>query len=394
MPALNFPPEYIENAVNGSVTRYTRRVDIFESDNTTLWMSDVRVKTGSVSVDQTRAERRAADLTLLSVDGDLRASRDDGLWYDKIIGVTMGVDTPSGNWEQSIGRFVMDSIGTANSRGEVKLACRDFTKRMKYSLPYPIAWAENTPIENIITALATGASLPTTVDLPLTGINTDQAFFFDQGVDRWDSAYEVATAYGYDLWFDAGGDLQLTPFEDPMTTQPQFTFETGARSNVVDIGRKISDGRIRNHIAVHGKATDESPVWGEAINDVADSPTNIFELGLRTETYSSAWVTTFDQARGVAERRLKFSSLEQWEASLSTVIVPWLEAGIISHFIDPEAAPGDPDRYLLSKFNISLDLKPASAELARITDVIDLNPEYPGSDVYPEDDLYPNEEQL
>lgn len=394
MPDLSFPPNYIEYAVNDPVTKYSRRVDVYESNNTTLWATDVPIISGSVSVDQTRDERRSADLTLLSINGSLKPNRNGGFWYDKIIKVVMGVETSSGNWEANIFTGVIDRIGTEDSRGQTKVTCRDFAKRMKYGLPYATAWPENTPIENVITALAQGSGLPTTPNLPLTGVNTGEEFFFDQGSDRWGAAYEVATAYGYDLWFDADGDLQLTEFEDPTTTQPQFSFQTGATSNLVSIGRQVNDSLIRNHIVVHGTAPDESPVWGEAMNTVADSPTNVSKLGLRTEVYSSNWVTNFAQAQEVAENRLAYKSLEAWEASVGTIIVPWLEAGIIVNFEDPEAIPGDPDRYLLSSFSIPLELSAASAELRRVTNVIDYNPEYPSSSVYPANDIYPNEAQV
>jgi hypothetical protein len=126
------------------------------------------------------------------------------------------------------------------------------------------------------------------------------------------------------------------------------------------------------------------------MNLVADSPTNVSKLGLRTEVYTSAWVTNATQAQEVAENRLAYKSLEAWEASLQTVIVPWLEAGIIVNFEDPEAIPGDPDRYLLSKFEIPLDLSAAGGELRRVTNVIDKNPEFPGAAVYPDTNIYPN----
>lgn len=394
MPTLTFPPAYIEQAVNSGVTKYTRRVDVMQADNTTLWGRDIPVISGSVTVDQTRSERRSGDFTFLSIDGALKPNRNDGFWYDKILHVYMGVETESGNWETRIASLLIDRIGTENSRGETKVTCRDFAKRMQYGLAYATGWAENTPIENIIHALASGSGLPTVPNLPLTGVNTDQEFFYDQGADRWSSAYDIATAYGYDLWFDAYGDLQLTAFEDPTTTQPQITFKTGSDSNVASIGRQINDSLIRNHIVVHGTAGDDSPVWGEAMNTALDSPTNIYDLGLRTESYASSWVTTFEQAQEVAENRLKYKSLEQWEADIGIVVLPWLEAGTIVNFVDPEAIPGDPDRYLLSSFDFNLDLSTPKAALRRITNVIDLNPDFPSSSTYPDSDIYPNVIQL
>lgn len=73
-------------------TRHTRRVEIYEADGVTRWTKDTkpRLKDGSVTVDYTRDERRALDLTLDNSD-DVLIHAPGEFWYDKIIKVYRGV---------------------------------------------------------------------------------------------------------------------------------------------------------------------------------------------------------------------------------------------------------------------------------------------------------------
>lgn len=87
------PPRDVIDAINAGVSTITRRVEIYQRDNTTLWlpMSDKRLVTGTVTVDSTSDERRKLDVTLDNTDGLLDADPANGFWYDKIIKVYRGV---------------------------------------------------------------------------------------------------------------------------------------------------------------------------------------------------------------------------------------------------------------------------------------------------------------
>lgn len=92
MPVSTPPPSAIKEFL-GATTRHIRRVEIYESDGVTRWSKDrvARLKDGSVTVDYSREERRALDLTLSNSDGVLINAPGE-FWYDKIIKVYRGVE--------------------------------------------------------------------------------------------------------------------------------------------------------------------------------------------------------------------------------------------------------------------------------------------------------------
>ena len=390
-PATGFPPIHIEQAVASNVTTYYRRVDIYESDGTTIYKRGAALLSGSVTVDMTRAERRTASLSLLNTDGSLTVDRSNGFWYDKVIKIYMGVKDPAGNWEACMGTFLIDTINSKNHSQQVDLTLRDFSKKLSYNIPYPLAWDINTPIEVVISDLAVGGGIsPSKIDVPDTTSYIEEDRTFSSGTTRFKAMYDLATAYGYDLYFDVDGVLKMVEFTDPYTSQPQYTFLVGVDSNLSQIDRNISDTLIYNHVPVEGETPEGVPVWGEAFNNDPNSPTRIDRLGIRTKpTIKNSWVVSNAQAVEVAERALKYSSLERYEASLETLIAPWLDVNITVEFADPAAVPGDPTRYLLSQLEFDLGLTPTKAKVGRVTSVISASPTYPASSLYPESTVFP-----
>lgn len=92
------PDIAVVNAIEAGTSTITRRVEVYENDGVTLWNPApdtdpdfTRLVDGSVSVDYTRDERRALDLTLLNDDGLLRPNAFGGLWYDKVIKIYRGI---------------------------------------------------------------------------------------------------------------------------------------------------------------------------------------------------------------------------------------------------------------------------------------------------------------
>lgn len=92
MAQSDYPPPAAIDKFLGSSTRHVRRVEIYEQDAVTRWAKDtkVRLKSGSVSVDYSRDERRTLDLVLDNSDGVLQNAPGE-FWYDKIIKVWRGV---------------------------------------------------------------------------------------------------------------------------------------------------------------------------------------------------------------------------------------------------------------------------------------------------------------
>jgi len=369
---LTFPPAVVEQAVNDPVTTYTRRCNIFEADNTTLFRGSVpMVNVGNVTIDMGASTRRNAELALINEGGSIDIDRNNGLWYDKVIKIYMGVEIGGVSWEQPIGSFLIDRIKSSGLSQEVRFTLRDFSKKLSFNVPYALEWPIATPVENIIQTLASGGGVgPAQTNLPLTGANTTSIHTVNNGTLRWKAMSDLAIAFGYDLFFDEHGVLQMETFTDPSVSAPQYVFRTGQFSNVAKIDREIADDLIRNHIVVKGEQADGTPVWGEAENNNATSPTRIAVLGRRTREYDSSWVVSNTQAVEVAERFLKVQSLERYETQLSTITIPWMDVNETVEFDDPRKAVGDPTRYLLNRVSIPLDLSAASARLGRVTSVL------------------------
>lgn len=90
------PAPDVIDAINAPVTSVSRRIEIFEADGYTPWRPDDDISAtlldGTVSVDQTRDERRNIDLTLDNSSGILTRDPRNGFWYDKVIKTYRGVE--------------------------------------------------------------------------------------------------------------------------------------------------------------------------------------------------------------------------------------------------------------------------------------------------------------
>lgn len=365
---LVLPDQKYVDAIHGPVTKVTRRIDIYEADADTLWHSGVAFTTGSVTVDQTRDERRSFSLNIDTSDLDIHVAPGQ-LWYDKVFKIYRGAVASDGTeWEAQVGEFLADKLD--KDRTSI-IACsgRDYVKKMQGSkFPQPVNFVAPIPIENLIQDIAVNAGI-TKFDLPLTGQSTGHDFYFDRGTDRWKACHDIAEAYNWELFFSADGYLTLREYTDPFTSAIDYTFLTGPTGNISDYKKSVDDSRLYNHIVVTGAAPDENtpPVWAEAINTNPLSPTNTDELGDRVYQFDSQFITDAVQAQDVADRFLKVHALEQFDCNINSIVVPYMDVGITVEFYDPNPAPGDPTRYLMSSFTLPLALDAMAANIKRVT---------------------------
>lgn len=111
MAALNRVDGAVLAAVLAGSSRVTRRLEIFEADGETSWMGSddtPRMIEGSITVDYSRAERRAIDVTLDNGDGVLDHDP-DGFWYDKVLKVYRGIEYQNTKLLPSVG-VIRDEI--------------------------------------------------------------------------------------------------------------------------------------------------------------------------------------------------------------------------------------------------------------------------------------------
>lgn len=354
-------------AIRSPTTRVYRRVDIYEADGTTLRNSGVPFVSGSVNVDQTRDERRSLDIEFSNNDG-LLDNYPGGFWYDKVIKPFRGLTLGDVTYETPLGEFVIDRIETGNGAPRVRVTARDYTKKCLVSkFTAATSFAAGQTYEAVIKAIAQNAGI-TKFNFPVTGKTLANPAPFDRGYERWRAMNDLALAIGYELFFDASGYLVLREQRDPTTAPITFTFQTGAGvSNIASYRKSTTDTRIYNHVAVTGEREGQLPVFAEALNTEPSSPTRIAALGDRVYEYVSSFISTTLQAQDVADKFLKVHALESYEIDLTTLVIPWLEAGDIIEFIDPNPNPGDPIRFLLSSFSIPLSLGAMSVQGKRVT---------------------------
>lgn len=286
---------------------------------------------------------------------------------------TITVETPQAietSWEVQVGECMIDQISEDYFPYTVKVSGRDYTKKCLLSkFNTATSFADGLAIETAIQTIATNAGI-TKFLLPLTGHQLGKLYTYERGVSRWEAMKEIASGFGYELFFDAQGFLVMREYLDPVTAPLAYSLATGPLvGNLVSYGKTVNDNRIYNKIIVTGESSDSEvpPVSAIAENTLPDSPTRIAKLGERVYQYASAYITTTPQAQDVADKFLKIHALEEFELNFTSIALPWLEAGEIIEFIDPRPSEGQPTRFLLSSLNLSLGLGPMSGNAKRVS---------------------------
>lgn len=315
--------------------------------------------------------RTIVDLDLTALENGAGAMQDtNGIAFAFNNGVSKvkGGTYEEQSWETQVGEFMIDRIDTQDFPHSVSVACRDYTKKLiEAKFPYATAFTAGTPVEDVIRTIALNANI-TKFILPETGIDLARDALFEADTPRWDAIKKLAEDHGYEVYFDPQGYLVMRLFQDPVSAAPTYTFETGEFGNLAKYQKSSSSTRIYNQIVVRGEATDVIPVTYVAENHEPSSPTSIENLNqTKTFTYASAFITTEAQAQVVAEQLLAIHSLESFEVSLTSLVIPWLDVGEIVEFLDPDPNPGDPTRYLLSSFTLPLKLGAMTALTKRVT---------------------------
>jgi len=280
-------------------------------------------------------------------------------------------------WETQMGEFMIDNISEDNFPSEVKVTGRDYTKKMLLSkLGQTSTFVIGTRLRDLVIGLAASSGVDTTrikVSIGNETLSSDMSF--DRGTDRWSIAKGACEAYGYEIFFNAFGELVVRKFIDPTTGQTSWTFKTGyeedaSGANLVKYNRAVNDSNIYNHIIVTSDPSgdeDRLPYFGEAKNEDPTSPTRIQILGPRTLPVDTGWLGSDAECVQYAVDRLKITALESYEISFESIYYPWLECGEIDEVLDPDRYDFEPTRFLIDSITYPLALGNMSATGKRIT---------------------------
>jgi hypothetical protein len=360
------PSQEALDSVLAPVTNVTRRVDIYESDATTLWEQNARILGGGVNCDADRDEQRSFDLIFDNRDGRYGSDPDE-FWYDKIIKPYRGVIRADGETEDwQLGEFMIDQIEDAHFPHEVKVTGRDLTKKLiKSKFGLPTNFTKGQIVEQVIKNIALNAGI-TRFNFDITGQTLQQDYLFEMHSERWPAIKDLAIAHGYEVKFDAQGYMILQEFRDPVTDPAVWTFSTGEMGMVSEWARRAKDDRLYNHVSVVGESSSGILAWAEARNTNPTSPSRIARIGERTYPYKSAFITSNSQAQQIANNFLAVFSLESWEIDLGSIVLPWLEQGEVVEFVDDQATSGNLTRWRLSNMTIPMSLDPMSVQARRV----------------------------
>lgn len=359
------PPQVIRDASLRAVTRMTARIEILNGDGS-VFLNDLDIEAGSISVSLDRGERRTIEITL--DDHERRINHNPGgLWYDKILVPYRGITYREHVWEAPLGRFYIDRISEPDFPNYVHISGRDQTKQLLLNkLPWATTFGPNEAPEDVIRTIALNGGV-TRLNLEITGKTLGRYFTFERGTSRWEIISSLAEAFGMEVFFDPGGYLVLRTVRDPTTSPSIWTFQTGPEvGNLVRFTKSANDTRLFNHIVVLGQSTAQIPVTGEAENTRIGSPSAIDLIKRRTYSYESNFVTTQTQAEDLATTLLHVMSLESYEMEFESLVASWLEVGEVVDILDPEPWVDQPTRFLLTDLTIPLGLGQMSGTGKRV----------------------------
>jgi len=361
------PPTALVDAFEAGFVKVVRYVDIYESDNVTPWRTNVGVLDGNVTVDMSRDERRILDIQIAGEDGSIVFGPDE-FWYDKIIKPYRGITYNGVDMVTCLGEFMIDRIVRPHFPDTLSVSCRDFTKKLLLAkLAETTTFRISLTPESIIQALANGCGIPSNkLRLPATGRVLPTSSTFDRLTPVFTVMKTIANGFGYEIYFDNFGVLTMRPFVDPVSAPISHTFQTGPRGTLVSYELTTDDSRLFNEVVVYGSGNNNKLIAGRAENNEPGSPTRISRIGRRTMEYPSQFVSTQTEANDLARRLLGVAALEQYDASMNSVVAPWLEAGDAVGFIAPTLEAFEPTRYLLTNFTIPLSLSPMSSNVKRV----------------------------
>jgi hypothetical protein len=269
--------------------------------------------------------------------------------------------TPYREWETSLGTFMIDNMKTSNFPHQLSLSGRDQTKRcLQSKLQNPVSFDPATKIVDLVRALGANAGVKNFKFDPSMNQTIGKTISAARGTERWATMEEALNVIAYDLYFDADGYLTATPWADPALGSPIASFKTGKGGNLASYDLSTNDSRIYNHTVVTGipEASDSEALgfFGEAWNRNPASPTNIDSIGERTLFYTSTFFSSDAQCGAYANELLKQNAFEQYELNCSSYVYPWIEAGVVVDFLDPDRVAAEPTRFLGTQFTVPLSL--------------------------------------
>lgn len=281
---------------------------------------------------------------------------------------------PFANWQTQIGEFCIDNLSESNFPHIMKLTGRDAVKKcMNSKIEESLSFAAGTPISVLVKALGANSGLtkfkvPDYADLDTGPASLAVQLDVERGTPRWSVMKNAANGKNFELFIDRHGYLVMRHFVDPTLGPVSWTFQTGTEGNLTSWERSINDSRLFNHIVVTGERDDGLiPYFGQWKNTDPNSPTRVGRIGDRMYPFNSTMFESDAECREYAKSLGKIYALESYEINWGSFCYPWLEAGDIIQFLDPDRRVSEPTKFLMDTINVPLGLGVQTATGKRVT---------------------------
>lgn len=282
-----------------------------------LFVRDLEILSGKVSVDGGAAIRRRCEVTLADPAGDLTPSDVSDLLgpfgseVRLFRGVRLVEGDPTSDELAPLGVFRLTNTRVSDSdQGLViRLAGHDRARRIQrarwidpYLIPGGVNYAQ--AIQDLVADRAPGVafnfvSSSRTAPPIILGLDRDN--------DPWKDAQDMASALGCELFFDAAGVCVLRPIPDPNTSALSATYAEGAEATLLGVERELDAEQTYNGAIVTGEGSNvQVPVRSERWDTDPDSPTyHLGDFGKVPYFLTSSLITTQAQADAVASAILR-----------------------------------------------------------------------------------------
>lgn len=238
--------------------------------------------------------------------------------------------------EVPLGVFVLTEVdvreGVDGAVMEVKGVDRSYlVAKSKWYDPFTIA--NGTNLADAIGLILTDRYSSVELDFPevlntvpsvTLGLNSGGS-----GDDPWSDVQKLASAGGYDLYFNGEGMAVLSPIADPTSVTPVESYEENQDAVLLNVARRLSTEQTFNGVVLTGEGTNvQPPVRAIAWDEDPASPTYRFgRFGERPEFLSSPLVVTGEDALVAATARLSQIKGAEENVEWEAITDPSLEAG-------------------------------------------------------------------
>jgi hypothetical protein len=239
--------------------------------------------------------------------------------------------------EVPLGVFVMTEVSVSDGSSGAVMQIEGIDRSIRIARaswidPYPIAASANLG-ETIALVLSDRWSdvetdfTETAQVLPASVLGLQEGG--GSGRDPWADAQRLASAGGFDLYFDGDGVAVLVPVPDPTEQSPVEVYAEDEEAMVLDVSRRLSTEQTFNGVVVTGEGSNvRPPVRAVVFDEDPSSPTYRFGLfGERPMFMSSPLVTSADEATVVAGAELAKIRGAEENVEWSQITDPSLDAG-------------------------------------------------------------------